>query len=277
MTEIINYINGKWQSASDSKVSFNDGGFQRGDGLFETIRFQNRRLFKPEKHLKRLHSGLNLVQIKLDKSNTEILSILEDMVTQNQLPSGLLKLMVTRGEIMGTPWNYSGSPNFYVTIRPFTKKPIEPVNVLFYSEEKYPLIRFNPAIKSLNYIGNMLAKKDAEKAGAFEPIFYNKDKIITECAIRNIFFIKGKTLITPGLDLGVLPCVMRYTIMEIAPEIGLSVIEDSIPFDSINEMDEAFISSTGIGLLPCYWDGWKSDHQITFELMKKLDVLINNP
>ena len=58
MKEIINYINGEWQSASNSRVSFNDGGFQRGDGLFETIRFQNGRLFKPKKHLKRLHSGL---------------------------------------------------------------------------------------------------------------------------------------------------------------------------------------------------------------------------
>ena len=48
MKEIINYINGEWQPASDSKVSFSDGGFQRGDGLFETIRFQNGRLFKPE-------------------------------------------------------------------------------------------------------------------------------------------------------------------------------------------------------------------------------------
>ena len=47
MKEIINYINGEWQSASDSKVSFSDGGFQRGDGLFETIRFQNGILFKP--------------------------------------------------------------------------------------------------------------------------------------------------------------------------------------------------------------------------------------
>lgn len=276
MTEIINFNNGKWQSASDSMVSFNDGGFQRGDGLFETIRFQNGNLFKPEKHLKRLHSGLNLIQIKLDKSNTEILSILKEMITRNQLPSGLLKLMVTRGEITGTPWNYSGSPNFYITIRPFTEKPSEPVKVLFYSEEKYPLIRFNPAIKSLNYIGNMLAKKDAEIAGAFEPVFYNRDQIITECAIRNIFFIQGKKLITPGLDLGVLPGVMRDTIIEIAHQIGMPVFEESIPIDSINDMDEAFISSTGIGLLPCYWDGWNSNFSMTAQLNKELEALIGN-
>ena len=276
MKEIINYINGEWLSASDSKVSFSDGGFQRGDGLFETIRFQNGRLFKPEKHLKRLHSGLNIIQIEFHKSNTEIISILEEMINQNHFTSGLLRLMVTRGEITGTPWNYTGSPNFYVTIRPFTKKPGEPVKVLFYSEEKYPLIRFHPAIKSLNYIGNMLAKKDAEKAGAFEPVFYNRDKIITECAIRNIFFIKGKTLITPGLDLGVLPGVMRDTIMDLAPQIGLSVVEDSIPFDSINEMEEAFISSTGIGLLSCYWEGWKSKFTMTNLLKKRLDAIITN-
>jgi len=276
MKEIINYINGEWLSASDSKVSFSDGGFQRGDGLFETIRFQNGRLFKPEKHLKRLHSGLNIIQIEFHKSNTEIISILEEMINQNHFTSGLLRLMVTRGEITGTPWNYTGNPNFYVTIRPFTKKPGEPVKVLFYSEEKYPLIRFHPAIKSLNYIGNMLAKKDAEKAGAFEPVFYNRDKIITECAIRNIFFIKGKTLITPGLDLGVLPGVMRDTIMDLAPQIGLSVVEDSIPFDSINEMEEAFISSTGIGLLSCYWEGWKSKFTMTNLLKKRLDAIITD-
>ena len=276
MKEIINYINGKWRSATDSKVSFSDGGFQRGDGLFETIRFQNGILFKPEKHLQRLHSGLNLIQIELSKTNTELISILEEMIRQNNIPSGLLKLMITRGEISGTPWNYTGNPNIYITIRPFTSKPIEPVKVLFYSEIEYPIIRFNPAIKSLNYIGNMLAKKDAEIAGAYEPVFYNRENIITECAIRNIFFIKGKTLITPGLILGVLPGVMRDTIIEIAPQIGLSVIEDSIPLDSINEMDEAFITSTGIGLLPCYWDGWSSAFSITNLIKKRLISIITD-
>jgi len=172
------------------------------------------------------------------------------------------------------PWDIKGLKDLKKL--PFTKKPGEPVKVLFYSEEKYPLIRFHPAIKSLNYIGNMLAKKDAEKAGAFEPVFYNRDKIITECAIRNIFFIKGKTLITPGLDLGVLPGVMRDTIMDLAPQIGLSVVEDSIPFDSINEMEEAFISSTGIGLLSCYWEGWKSKFTMTNLLKKRLDAIITD-
>ena len=276
MAEYINFVNGDWLPASKSTVSLYDAGFLLGDGLFETIRFQNGRLFQPEKHLKRLHSGLNIIQIELDKSNTELNSCLEEMVIRNDIRSGLLRLMITRGKIEGTPWNFSGTPNVYITIRPLTEEPKKSVKVVFYPEEKYPIIRFNPAIKSLNYIGNMLAKKNAEKEGAFEPVFFNRDGYVTECAIRNIFFIQDKTLMTPGIDLGVLPGVMRETIMEIALELDLIVSEKIIPFNSINDMDEAFISSTGIGLLPCYWDGWNSEFPITYLLKEKLNGIIDN-
>lgn len=276
MAEYINFVNGDWQLESKSTVSLYDAGFLLGDGLFETIRFQNGRLFQPEKHLKRLYSGLNIIQIELDKSNTELISCLEEMVIRNDILSGLLRLMITRGKIEGTPWNFAGIPNVYITIRPLTEEPKKPVKVVFYPEEKYPIIRFNPAIKSLNYIGNMLAKKNAEKEGAFEPVFFNRDGYITECAIRNIFFIQDKTLMTPGIDLGVLPGVMRETIMEIALELDLIVSEKIIPFNSINDMDEAFISSTGIGLLPCYWEGWNSEFPITYLLKEKLNGIIDN-
>ena len=276
MAEYINFVNGDWQLASKSTVSLYDAGFLLGDGLFETIRFQYGRLFQPKKHLKRLHSGLNIIQIELNKSNEELISYLEEMVIRNDIRSGLLRLMITRGKIEGTPWNFSGTPNVYITIRPLTEEPKKPVKVVFYPEEKYPIIRFNPAIKSLNYIGNMLAKKNAEKEGAFEPVFFNRDGYVTECAIRNIFFIQDKTLMTPGIDLGVLPGVMRETIMEIALELDLIVSEKIIPFNSINDMDEAFISSTGIGLLPCYWDGWNSEFPITYLLKEKLNGIIDN-
>ena len=276
MAEYINFVNGDWLPASKSTVSLYDAGFLLGDGLFETIRFQNGRLFQPEKHLKRLHSGLNIIQIELNKSNEELISYLEEMVIRNDIRSGLLRLMITRGKIEGTPWNFSGTPNVYITIRPLTEEPKKPVKVVFYPEEKYPIIRFNPAIKSLNYIGNMLAKKNAEKEGAFEPVFFNRDGYVTECAIRNIFFIQDKTLMTPGIDLGVLPGVMRETIMEIALELDLIVSDKIISFNSINDMDEAFISSTGIGLLPCYWDGWNSEFPITYLLKEKLNGIIDN-
>ena len=274
--DCINYINGTWKTGSNSTVPIYDAGFLLGDGLFETIRFDNRKLFFPEKHLKRLFSGLEIIRIKLEKSIIEIITLLEKTIQRNTIQSGLLRLMVTRGEVEGAPWKYEGSAGIYITIRPLSSEPKHPVKIVFYSEEKYPIIRFNPAIKSLNYIGNMLAKKDAEKEGAFEPVFYNTRGCITECAIRNIFFVQGNRLLTPGTNLGVLPGVMRGAIILIAKKLNLVIEETNIPIESINDMDEAFISSTGIGLLPCFWDGWQSDFIITLKLKKLLETLIDH-
>ena len=211
-----NYINGSWKTDSESNVPIYDGGFLLGDGLFETIRFDNQKLFHVEKHLKRLFEGLDIIRIKLRKSTLEITLLLEEIIHQNSIKSGLLRLMVTRGVVKGPPWKYEGSAGIYITIRSFTQEPESPVKVIFYPEEQYPIIRYTPAIKSLNYIGNMLAKKDAEKAGAYEPVFYNKKGFITECAIRNIFFIQGDKLLTPDTKLGVLAGIMRDIIISIA-------------------------------------------------------------
>lgn len=273
---MINYINGHWLSHADSKISINDGGFLLGDGLFETIRFDNGNLFCINKHLKRLLDSLKIIRINLDLIPSEIELLLKEIIFKNNLKSGLLRLMITRGNIEGPPWLYEGPAGIYITIRPFSTEPNHPVNVVFYPEKNYPIIRFSPALKSLNYIGNMLAKKDAEQEDAFEPIFYNNEGFITECAIRNIFFIKENRLITPSLELGILPGVMRETIIYISKKSKLFIEETKIDVNSINDMDEAFISSTGIGLLPCKWKNWNSDFYKTIELKKKLESLIHN-
>ena len=275
MQDYINYINGDWEKASKSKVPLNDAGFLLGDGLFETVRFENKKLFQPEKHLNRMHTSLKHIHLNLESSDSEIISLLTNIIKKNELEAGLLRLMVTRGNVEGPPWKYTGSASVYINIRPLSPEPILPVKVVYYPEKKSPIIRYTPAIKSLNYMGNMLAKKDAEKDDAFEPVFYNGDGFITECAIRNIFFIQDKKLLTPSIELGVLPGVMRDTIMSIAKEINLTAKEANISIDSINKMDEAFISSTGIGLLPCYWNGWQSDFTITSKFKKHLDRFIN--
>ena len=270
------YINGKWVKKSDAKISANDAGFLLGDGLFETIRFQNKKLFLIDKHLARLKNGLETIKIKSDFSDEEIKSILNEIIDKNDINDGLIRLMITRGELEGEPWNYSGPVCIYVSIRPISPMSNSPVKVVYFNESDYPIIRFTPAIKSMNYIGNMLAKKDAEKFNAYEPVFINNDGYITECAIRNIFYIKGNSLITPSEELGILPGVMRDSIMKIGDKIGLKVFESKIHKNEIDSMDEAFISSSGIGLLPCFWDDWNSDFKLTNQLQNYLFNYIND-
>ena len=270
------YINGEYLSSENAKIAFNDSAFLYGDGLFETIRFQNNKLFSINKHLDRLKHGLQTLDLKYNKSNNELIELFETVIKLNTIKNGLLRLMITRGNIDVPLWEYTGPTNTYISISELMVEPKKPVKIIFFNEKNYPIIRFNPAIKSMNYIGNMKAKKDAEKKGAFEPVFYNQNNIITECAIRNIFFIKEHVLYTPSLDLGVLPGVMRDTILEIANNEELEVKETHINFDQINMFDEAFISSTGIGILECYWDGWQSNYEITKKINKTLVKKISN-
>ena len=78
-SEFIVYINGSFVNESNAKISFNDASFLYGDGLFEAIRFNNRKLFLPDKHLKRLHSGLSSMNILIDKNYTELIKLLNEM------------------------------------------------------------------------------------------------------------------------------------------------------------------------------------------------------
>ncbi|MBC8198257.1 MAG: aminotransferase class IV [Candidatus Marinimicrobia bacterium] len=275
MLNPIFYINGKWEKKSEAQISANDAGFLLGDGLFETIRFQNKKLFLLDKHLARLNSGLKTIKINIEYSNSDLYTILNEIINKNNFENGLIRLIITRGELEGEPWKYNGPTCLYISIRPIAEKSDIPVKVVYFNESDYPIIRFTPAIKSMNYIGNMLAKKDADKYGAYEPVFINNDGFITECAIRNIFYIKNNSLITPSEDLGILPGVTRDTIMKIGADLGLEIIKTKIPQNEIQSMDEAFISSSGIGLLPCFWDGWNSEFKLTKQLQKSLFNYIN--
>jgi len=268
----IYYINGKWMKSEEATIPFSDAGFLYGDGLFETLRFDNKKIFSPNKHIKRILSGLELIKLNHSFNQKNLLSLLQKIIKKNSLENGIIRIMITRGDLS----KRKIIPNIYINIKSFYDIPIKPVKVVFFNEKKFPIIRFTPAIKSLNYIGNMLAKKECEELGYYEPIFYNRNNVITECAIRNIFFIKDKTLITPSLDLGILSGVMRSTIISIAKNNQLNISETHINKDEINLMDEAFISSTGIGLLPCYWDDWDSEFETTNKLKKELFNKINN-
>ena len=154
--DYINYIDGTWEKTSNSYVPLYDSGFLLGDGLFETIRFDNKTLFKPEKHLIRLYESIDYTDINIQERPKKLLNLLKSIITKNNLTSGLLRLMVTRGNLKGAPWLFNGPAKIYISIRPLTPIEKKPVKVVFFSENKYPIIRFKPAIKSLNYLGNMI-------------------------------------------------------------------------------------------------------------------------
>ena len=261
-------INGKEIISNEAKISVDDYGLMRGYGVFETIKFTNRKAQNLHLHIDRLFKSILFIKMNPESIKKEnIINDVNRIIRVNDMDDGLVKLIVTRGN----PGNKNaGIPNIYITIKNLYPIPESPVKVIFCDESKYPILRFNPAIKSINYLGNMMAIDDANKDGAFEAVFYNKDRAITECAMRNIFFVRDDQLLTPKLDLGILPGTTRKIISNLSNKLNLKYIEKEILVEDVNSMDEAFICSSVVGVLPCYWDKWKSNYIIT----KKLQFLL---
>ncbi|UCD38968.1 MAG: aminotransferase class IV [Fidelibacterota bacterium] len=268
----IVYVNGQWVRQSEAFVPFMDSGFWYGDGLFETLRVANGNIFRAHKHLDRMREGMKILRIDFPVSDEKVVELMQELVVRNDLERTLIRLMCTRGTIAGAPWTHTGPSNLYIGLRYTQPEPTFPVKVKFVKEENYPLGRMVPAIKSMTYLPNMLATRDVVEAGAFEPVFVNRDGLVTECATRNIFFLKEETLHTLDLGLGILPGVTRDLILTLAEDMGLSVDTSAIRADEVNEMDEAFISSTGIGVYPCTWDGYSSsEYPIALQLRKAVE------
>jgi branched-subunit amino acid aminotransferase/4-amino-4-deoxychorismate lyase len=247
----------KNQFINSDKIEINQNLFN-GIGIFETIKFTNNKLLFFGEHMNRLLSNnfFDFTKIKKEKIYDDAIKV----INQNSIVEGLVKIIILPTE---NNWN---DLEYYIFIRELPKINTPIVKVVFYKESLYPILRFNPMYKSLSYMGNFMAKRDAKLEGAFEPIFYNQDNIITEGAIRNIFFVKENIIYTPSTKLGILNGITRQKIIKLAQSENYEVETLPINFDSIHSMDEAFITSSAIGVLPCKWDNWNSDFTITYKL-----------
>lgn len=268
------YVNREWVPIEKAGIPLDEAGFLRGDGIFESLSLENGGFFRLGDHLNRLFDGLEKIRIQSEESKEELAGVIREYVGRNDLTDAIIRVIVTRGIYEGSPWDYSGPNSLYITHTPPPELPESPAKVVYLDETNYPLIRRHPAIKSLNYLGNMLAKMDAHDTGAFEPILYNKDGYITEGGIRNIFYVKAGVLLTPPLSLGILPGTMRDAVMEVAEREDINWEERLISIDEVGDTDEAFLTSTAVKILPVEWINWTSDYVVTSRLTDALNMFI---
>jgi len=262
---MISYYKGQFLDSKEMNI--NEKLF-RGIGIFETIKFINNKLLFFDNHIDRLFSNdfFDFSKIKKEKIYSDVIKV----INKNAISKGLIKIVIVP---ISENWD---DLEYYVFIRKLPQNIKDCVKIIFYSEKLYPILRFYPMYKSLSYMGNFMAIKDAKLSGAFEPIFYNKSHFITEGAIRNIFFIKSHTIYTPSTDLGILNGITRQKIIQLATSEGYKVDESHINYDDINSMDEAFITSSAIDILPCNWNDWNSRHTITIKLKNLYKQMLKN-
>jgi branched-chain amino acid aminotransferase len=108
----------------------------------------------------------------------------------------------------------------------------------------------NPAVKSLNYLNNVMARIEANIAGADEALMLNDEGYVAECTADNVFIIKRGEIFTPPISAGALRGITRAVVFEIAAELGLKVSEVNLTRHDVFVADECFLTGTAAEVIP---------------------------
>lgn len=249
------YIDGKFYSERDAKVSVFDHGLLYGDGIFEGIRAYNSRVFKLKEHIDRLWYSAKAIMLDIPMTPDQMTKAVLETCRVNKIRDGYVRLVVTRGiGTLGLNPNRCKKPSVIIIAGQVQLYPQEyyqkGLEIITVPTTRNLHAALNPAIKSLNYLNNILAKIEANNAGCEEAIMLNADGYVAECTGDNIFLIKGNRLHTPPLSAGALYGITRGVVMELAAQAGLEVSEPNLTRYDVFNADECFLTGTGAELVP---------------------------
>ena len=249
------YIDGKFYPEANAKVSVFDHGLLYGDGIFEGIRFYNGRVFRLEQHLERLWNSARSICLDIPMTRQEMTEALLETIRQNHLRDGYIRLVVTRGVgNLGLNPEQCKNPSVIIiaaTIalyhEDFYRKGLSIVTVATRRSNPASL---NPAVKSLNYLNNVMARIEANLASADEALMLNDAGNVAECTADNVFIIKHGQIFTPPTTAGALEGITRSVVSDIAGEFDIKVIEADFTRHDIFVADECFLTGTAAEIVP---------------------------
>jgi branched-chain amino acid aminotransferase len=249
------YIDGEFYDKENAKISVFDHGLLYGDGVFEGIRFYNGRVFRLEEHIDRLFDSARAIALNIGMDKAAVIEATLETIRQNNLQDGYIRLVVTRGV---------GDLGLNPMLCPKASLFIIASKITLYSADKYengldvvtcatrriPHGALSPMVKSLNYLNNVMAKIEAQNAGAGEGLMLNEQGFVSECTGDNIFIIKNGVITTPPISSGALAGVTRSVVFDLAAEFGIPIHEPMMTRYDIFTADECFLTGTAAEIIP---------------------------
>lgn len=253
--ELQIYINGQFYPKSEAKISVYDHGLLYGDGVFEGIRSYNCLVFKLKEHLDRLFESAHTITLEIPQTREELAEIILETLRINQFRDAYVRVVVTRGtgDLGLDPQKCKKATVFVIADK-----------IVLYPEKLYrngmaiitvPTVRnlpeaVNPAIKSLNYLNNIMAKIEANNSGYVEALMLNQQGYVAECTGDNIFIVKDRILLTPPTYVGVLEGITRQAIIDLARRNDIPFQERMMTRHDLFNADEAFLTGTAAEVIP---------------------------
>ena len=249
------YVDGGFYSKEDAKVSVFDHGLLYGDGVFEGIRTYNGRVFECDAHIDRLYASAHAIALEIPIPRDELVEAMMETIRRNDVMNGYIRLVVTRG-IGDLGLNPSKCPKatVFCIAGDITLYPPEVYEKGFkvktLATRRNDPQAISPAIKSLNYLNNILGALELRGAGVNEGLFLTSSGFVCECTADNFFLIKGRRLMTPSPALGALGGITRGVVMRLATGMGMEVEEGFYTLYDVYNADEAFLTGTAAEVGP---------------------------
>src|SRR3989449_7251434 len=249
------YIDGKFYAEGDAEVSVLDHGLLYGDGIFEGIRFYSGRVFRLEEHLNRLWDSARSICLEIPMTMREMTEAVLETIRQNHLRDGYIRLLVTRGiGNLGLNPTQCKCPSVIIiaaTIALYRQDVYRKgLAIVTCATRRSNPAALNPAVKSLNYLNNVMARIEANLAGADEALMLNDAGNVAECTADNVFIIKRGQIFTPPITAGALRGITRGIVFEIAGELGIKISEIDITRHDVFVADECFLTGTAAEIVP---------------------------
>ncbi|MGI8618704.1 MAG: aminotransferase class IV [Gemmatimonadaceae bacterium] len=253
MAETLMWVNGKQVDPGAPHISGLDRGFNRADGLFETMRSYDGHVAFLKRHMQRLAGGAKALGLILPDLSEQVLTGAR-VARENGWGDAAVRLTVSRGVgDLGLPPTPGVEPTAVVIASPLP--PMPPglydrgisVQIAKGRRNEYSV---TSGLKTLAYAEAVIALTAALEAGFDDALFLDIEGHVAEGPISNVMFVRGRKVITPPLTCGILPGITRAITMELGAEQGLTVEERPVERDEIAAADEMFYTSSLRELYP---------------------------
>jgi branched-chain amino acid aminotransferase len=253
------YLNDQFVKEEEAVVSVFDHGFLYGDGVYETIRSYGNRIFMRDQHLARLRRSANAIGLTIPLPEHRWPALLHEAMVRNDVghehTDAYIRITISRGAgDIGLDPALCPTPTVVIMTKPLHPPSPEQyrrgVSLIIAQTRRNLPSALSPQVKATNFLNNILAKREAIAAGAFDSILLNWEAHLTECTVSNLFFVRAGQLCTPALACGLLDGITRDIVLSLAREAQIPVDEGHFGIEAIHKADECFLTNTSIEVLP---------------------------
>jgi len=245
---MIVFLNGQFVPEEQAVVSVFDRSFLYGDGLFEAVLVRNGKPFRWWEHMERLRKGGDFLGIKIPFGCKRLEKFASELITQNKMPDALLRLTLSRGVgLRGYSPKGADKPTLAMTLHPLP--PVARGWRLVTASRRLPAGEPLAQFKTANKLAQVLARAEADAAGADEALLLNTDGFVVEGASSNLFWIQGGVICTPPMNSGVLAGVTRAIVVELCGSLALPVQQTTVTPDDLRVTDGVFLTLSSLGVV----------------------------